>query len=170
MQLKQIPDTLVNERIRAQFKTKPWWWCSCFTKRPQLCLRIIMGQHQWVEPYTSPQQPWWLRVFSHPLKNQQNCTKTPKKPNKTFIPGPFLMTIILGEVMLEPCWCDLGRVATDALCCCFASNCSLFICGVFTEEPWQRQFSVTCRETSIKTLLLLILIIPTRNIWNKTAM
>lgn len=70
----------------------------------------------------------------------------------------------------EPCWFDLGRVATDVLCCCFASNCSLFICGVSTEEPWQRQFSVTCRETGIKTLLILILIIPTWNIWNKTAM
>lgn len=61
------------------------------------------------------------------------------------------------------------RAETDALCSCFLSNCSSMICCYFTEEPWQRQFAVTCRETDIKFLLILFLIIPTWNIWNKTA-
>lgn len=107
-----------------------------------------------------------------PSKNQQNCTEPLKKPQQNVDTRPVPDDHNLRRVR-NVFWSpvgDLGRVATDALCCCFASNCSLFICGVFTEEPWQRQFSVTCRETSIKTLLLLILIIPTRNIWNKTAM
>lgn len=46
----------------------------------------------------------------------------------------------------------------------------IVLCCVLTEEPWQRQFSVTCRETDIKILLILFLIIPTRNIWIKAAM
>lgn len=33
-----------------------------------------------------------------PSKNRQNCTEALKKTNKTLIPGPFLMTIILGEL------------------------------------------------------------------------
>ncbi len=65
---------------------------------------------------------------------------------------------------------NLERAETDVLCSCFLPNCSSFICCVFTEEPWQRQFTVTCRETDIKILLILFLIIPTWNIWNKTAM
>lgn len=89
-----------------------------------------------------------------------------------FLPGSFVMTQILGEfeiyfgALLVCSWETYNR----CFMLLFASNCSLFICGVFTEEPWQRPFSVTCRETGIKTLLILILIIPTWNIWNKTAM
>lgn len=74
------------------------------------------------------------------------------------------------QFMFDPYRLDLERAATDVLCSCFLSNCSLFVCCVFTKEPWQRQFSVTCRETDIKILLILILIIPTWNIWNKAAM
>lgn len=47
---------------------------------------------------------------------------------------------------------------------------SLTRCFILTEEPWRRQFTVTCRETDIKFLLILFLIIPTWNICNKTAM
>lgn len=27
-----------------------------------------MAQHQWFEPHTSPVQRWWLRAFSHTVK------------------------------------------------------------------------------------------------------
>lgn len=164
-----------NSSRRSQTR---WWmneikpcWCLCFAKHPQLCLRIIPGQHQWVEPHISPRQPWWLRALSHPVRPTylRWCSN---KLTKYYLLARLWWHKSYESLkcILEPCWFDLGRVATDVLCCCFASNCSLFICGVFTEEPWRRQFSVTCRETGIKTLLILILIIPTWNIWNKTAM
>lgn len=171
MQLRQeIRDTLLNEWM-DQGRVDNKAMVVVFMFHPQLCLRIIMGQHQWFEPHISSQQPWWLRAFSHPVKANTSGRRLQKKTkNKILLPGSFVMKI-LGDfeiyfgALLGWSWESCDR----CFMLLFASNCSLFICGVFTEEPWQRPFSVTCRETGIKMLLILILIIPTWNIWNNTA-
>lgn len=141
------------------------WGCShtLWRRHPEKTKRSISRL------YKSNKKLQRVKLISLLIKTNVNGCKS--------CPVHDVLNILLwdSKIYVWPLWAcmlydDLERAETDVLCSCFVSNCSSFICCVFTEEPWQRQFTVTCRETDIKFLLILFLIIPTWNIWNKTAM